>query len=165
MEQTLYIDAATSSSVNVVADPMERPDHMVKKYLVALNEREFLMVVRHFGTCDLYPTTKFEVFKLDFENRKWIEKNMLGDVVLFVGDKSSMFVQASAFRGCEPDYIYYTYDNVHTFTSVGTAGPVDYGVYNVKTKRLLKPYGKFAESLIKNAEQPPIWMSPNLLEL
>lgn len=44
-------------------------------------------------------TTKFEFFKVDVSEHKWIKINDVGDVALFVGEKSARSVSASGF-GC-----------------------------------------------------------------
>ncbi|CAN6565816.1 unnamed protein product [Malus baccata var. baccata] len=91
------------------------------------------------------PFYEFEVFKLDFIKGEWIAKNTLGDIALFVR--------------CEPDCIYCNHNYECMINNAGTLGPVDYGVYNVKTRMFSKAYGKFAKSLVKKAKQSPIWVS------
>ncbi|XP_059437047.1 F-box protein At2g26160-like [Corylus avellana] len=52
-------------------------------------------------------TEGFEVFVLDGKP-KWVETKSLGDGALFLGEKTSIYVSASDFPGCQPNSIYFT---------------------------------------------------------
>lgn len=52
---------------------------------------------------------KFKLFKLNFEERKWVEVKRLGFRAVFVDKKFSFSVFARDFAGCSSDVIYYNH--------------------------------------------------------
>lgn len=54
-----------------------------------------------------FPPFKFKLFKLNFEERKWVEVKRLGFRAVFVDKKFSFSVFARDFAGCSRDVIYY----------------------------------------------------------
>ncbi|PON66015.1 hypothetical protein PanWU01x14_112420 [Parasponia andersonii] len=78
----------------------------VKCYLVRSSKGELLQVERHLDSGEdgvtKHQTTDVRVFKLDFDGSqpRWIEIKSLDDATLFLGDNSSVSVQASNFVGC-----------------------------------------------------------------
>ncbi|XP_004309234.1 PREDICTED: F-box protein At2g26160-like [Fragaria vesca subsp. vesca] len=133
-----------------------------KKYLVYSNEKDLLLVHRHMEEVDARRTLKFVIYKLNFNKRKWIEINTLGDAALFVGDNSSFLVSASSFRGCIPNCIYYSHDSNNLDVRLGPDGPHDFGVYDVENKGFLTIDTTHVSTLVKMSEQPPIWILPTI---
>ncbi|ONI24694.1 hypothetical protein PRUPE_2G255700 [Prunus persica] len=145
-------------NINLVAAPLYETDIYIKAYLVGSNEEELLLVHRY----DTYThhgrvTNGFRVFKLDDDKYAWIEKNDLGDFALFVGDNSSISVVASKIQGCESNCIYF-YDDCDL--SLEYCSFTDFGVYNVKSQRILKP--AHIMTLMKKLKQSPIWFLPSV---
>ncbi|VVA10969.1 Hypothetical predicted protein [Prunus dulcis] len=93
---------------------------------------------------------------MDDDKYTWIEKNDLGDFALFVGDNSSISVVASKIQGCESNCIYFYDDNDLTKRDRSFT---DFGVYNIKSQRILKPARIM--TLMKKLKQPPIWFLPS----
>ncbi|KAF7150885.1 hypothetical protein RHSIM_Rhsim02G0226000 [Rhododendron simsii] len=60
-----------------------------------------------------YGVQEFQVFKVDLLNDGWTSEliQSLGDNALFLGDNSSISIEASKFPGIRPNCIYYTVDN------------------------------------------------------
>nr|XP_011470415.1 PREDICTED: F-box protein At2g26160-like [Fragaria vesca subsp. vesca] len=133
-----------------------------KNYLVYLNEKGLLLVHRLIVKDeDGRPrTVKFVIYKLNFNKRKWIEINTLGDVALFVGDNSSFSVTASSFRGCLPNSVYFSHDSNSQEEVLGADGPHDFGVYDFENKRFLTIDAVHVSTLAKLSKQPPIWIVP-----
>lgn len=136
------------------------------RYLVELSDhKELLMVQRYISSkFNQYGqryrvTTKFEVFKFDADEYKWIKINTLGDVALFVGENSSVSLLASNFLGCMPNCIYFLHDwdRVPRPTQ-----PRDFGLYSMKTQSFLPVTDTHAASLIKMSNLTPIWTVANI---
>jgi hypothetical protein len=74
---------------------------------------DILLVVRYIGLLTRPPikTFRFDVFKVDPEHEKLVEKvECLGDRVLFLGLKQSFSVSARDFPELKPNSIYFTHD-------------------------------------------------------
>ncbi|XP_034203892.1 putative F-box protein At5g55150 [Prunus dulcis] len=145
-------------NVNAVAPLFFETDLYIKAYLVGSNEEELLLVHRYSTfTCQCRVTNGFRLFKMDDDKYTWIEKNDLGDFALFVGDNSSISVVASKIQGCESNCIYFYDDNDLTKRDRSFT---DFGVYNIKSQRILKPARIM--TLMKKLKQPPIWFLPSV---
>ncbi|KAI5328865.1 hypothetical protein L3X38_028262 [Prunus dulcis] len=131
-----------------------------KTYIVDSNEKGFLIVKRYKIWKGDRPdakgvTFKFENFELNFDKRELIEKETLDDAALFLGDNSSMFVLASNLPRCQPNCIYFTSDYQRS-----SWVPEDFGVYNIKTQSISKPYTATAMTMLGRTKQPEIWVMP-----
>ena len=89
----------------------------IKSYIVRSNDGDILQVVRKYNWSDdlkIRITTKVAIFKLDFVDGGaiWVTVKNLGDVALFLGDNSSIYVCASDFVGCKSNCIYFSHDIV-----------------------------------------------------
>ncbi|XP_007211317.2 uncharacterized protein LOC18776316 [Prunus persica] len=131
-----------------------------KTYIVDSNEKGFLIVKRYKIWKGNWPdakaiTFKFEIFELNFDKHELIEKETLDDAALFLGDNSSMFVLASKLSGCQPNCIYFTSDYQRS-----SWVPEDFGVYNIKTQSISKPYTTTAMTLLGRTKRPEIWVMP-----
>ncbi|XP_004309236.1 PREDICTED: F-box protein At2g17036-like [Fragaria vesca subsp. vesca] len=133
-------------------------NYWAKNYLVCSKEKGLLLVHRLLDFEGGRHTTKFVVYKLNFNKRKWTEIDTLGDVALFVGDNSSFFV--AAFRGCLPNCIYFSHDSDCNEEVLGADGPRDFGVYDIENKRFLTIDTTYVSTLAKMSRQPPIWIVP-----
>ncbi|XP_021816911.1 F-box protein SKIP23-like [Prunus avium] len=131
-----------------------------KTYLLNSNEKGLLIVKRHANwegnVLDGKAVTyKFEIFELNFDKHEWIEKETLDDAALFLGNNSSVFVVASKFPGCQPNCIYFNSD-----WHPANWGPEDFGVYNIKTQSISKPYTTTAMALLGRTTRPAMWVVP-----
>ncbi|KAK9912668.1 hypothetical protein M0R45_036520 [Rubus argutus] len=91
---------------------------------------------------------------------EWDEKKTLGGIALYVGDNSSVSILASKFSKCQSNYIYFNHDNNRIKSDNGPFGPYDFGVYNVESQKISKPYTTHATTLLKMTKRPPIWVMP-----
>ncbi|CAL9008636.1 unnamed protein product, partial [Prunus brigantina] len=134
----------------------------VKQYLVALNEKDFIMVERYNTRDDdsKRETMEFKVFEFSFVKCDWVETNNLGDVAIFVGDNSSIYVVASNDYGCQSNCIYFTHDYYRIRMDFKPWGPNDIGVYNIKTRSISQPFTENAMTMMKLTNRPPIWIAP-----
>ncbi|CAL9030034.1 unnamed protein product [Prunus brigantina] len=133
--------------------------HSIKTYIVDSNEKGFLIVKRYKIWKGIWPdgkavTFKFKIFELNLDKHELIEKETLDDAALFLGDNSSMFVLASKLPGCQPNCIYFTSDYHSSWV------PEDFGVYNIKTQSISKPYTATAMALLGRTKRPAIWVMP-----
>ncbi|KAM5566276.1 F-box protein [Rosa sericea] len=131
------------------------------KYLVVLNDKELLMVIRYYDYgAELRVTVGFKIFEFNFHKCDWSERDTLGNVALFLGDNSSVSTPVSNFPECQSNCIYF----IHDMDRDGYYYPVpshsDFGVYDVKTKKILPPFSMHATTLVKDTKWPPIWVVP-----
>lgn len=141
-------------------------ESQMMRYLVELSDhKELLMVQRYISSkFNQYGqryrvTTKFEVFKFDADEYKWIKISTLGDVALFVGENSSISLLASNFLECMPNCIYF----LHDWDRVPRpTRPRDFGLYSMKTQSFLPVTDTHAASLIKMSNLTPIWTVANI---
>ncbi|KAB2604476.1 F-box protein SKIP23-like [Pyrus ussuriensis x Pyrus communis] len=167
--QLLSFDITTRFSSDIKFITTRRANEcFTTLYLVSVNEEELLMVVRyidHDYDREKRVTEKFEIFKLDYLKREWIEKKGLGDVALFLGDNSTVAVLASDIPGCRSNCIYFTHDHDRQTTiEFGGRGPHDLGVYDLESRIVdsQRPFtfSKLAMKMVGNSIRPPIWIVP-----
>ncbi|CAL8127200.1 unnamed protein product [Prunus armeniaca] len=158
----LSFDGVDQFKCNVESKVNNTEQTSEKKYLMALNEKDFLMVERYTTWDDdsKRETMEFKVFEFSFVKGDWIETNNLGDVAIFVGDNSSIYVVASNDYGCQPNCIYFTHDNYRIRMDFKPWGPNDIGVYNIKTRSISQSFTKDAMTMMKLMNRPPIWIAP-----
>ena len=77
-----------------------------------------------------YGTMGFEVFEVDLGGGKWKELKSLGNRALFLGNNSSISVEASDFSGCRANCIYFIGSYPDTYWSIPGGGGRDMGIYN-----------------------------------
>ncbi|KAM6579821.1 hypothetical protein CsatA_003595 [Cannabis sativa] len=144
-----------------------RGDLFIRRYLVVSSfTGELLCVEREvFWNEDGYDeriTKNFRVLKLDLDgdNRcgKWLEKKSLGDIVLFVGDNSSIVVLASEFN-IQPNCIYFTHDEIFGLPTK-TDRNCDLGVYNLDDQSFNFNYNLPSTIFHRILKRPPIWIEP-----
>lgn len=132
-----------------------------RNYLIHTDDGGLLMVQRILGwQVDKCVTIEFKIFELNSEKFEWTEKTTLGNTAFFVGDNSSVSVLASKFPECQPNCIYFNQDNNHMDSEIRPCGPHDFGVYNVESKQISKPYTTNAMSRLKKTKLHPIWVVP-----
>lgn len=115
VEDKFYVveEGATLFSFDITSQCISNKQMVAQgiEYLVVLNSKELLMVLRYITFKDrCRVTTKVEIFELNFDKYEWIEKNTLGDVAIFLGDNFSIYVVASNFSGCRLNCIYFNHD-------------------------------------------------------
>ncbi|KAH6782773.1 hypothetical protein C2S52_000335 [Perilla frutescens var. hirtella] len=131
------------------------------KYLVdAMGD--LLLVARHLDFeidieyyLEVCKTVKFNVFRFDWNGRKWESLASLDDKVLLLGENSSLALRASDYAGCRGNRIYFT-DDYSGANSDSIAGDHDIGVYNLVDGSIdeLPCYHRNSHW--------PIWITPNL---
>ncbi|XP_047329684.1 F-box protein SKIP23-like [Impatiens glandulifera] len=126
---------------------------LVTRYL------DYLFIDNQFGM--EFKTVEFKVHKLDISGPpKWDRVESLGNLMLFLGENSSMAFSASDFHGCKGNSIYFT-DDYSDLSFDGCVGNQDIGIYNFDDDTLEQlpcyPYN----SNFRLRWPPPIWISPN----
>ncbi|KAK9741941.1 hypothetical protein RND81_03G138700 [Saponaria officinalis] len=87
-----------------------------------------------------YRTIDFQVYRLNFTDRKWEEIQDLGDVALIVGNNSSMCVPITSSKSMHRNCIYFTDDEYDTWGSSEEKSGHDIGVYDIKSRQIRKFY-------------------------
>ncbi|KAF5198529.1 hypothetical protein FRX31_011888 [Thalictrum thalictroides] len=106
-----------------------------------------------------YKTQKFDVYKLDFSNRKWEQVNSLGEYCLFLGFSTSVSVPVTNNSGTlKKNCIYFTDDFLYGYRGFGIPGGSDMGVFDMEDKSIQPHYR--GESTCYYS--PPIWLIPTL---
>ncbi|KAK9945387.1 hypothetical protein M0R45_010907 [Rubus argutus] len=157
------VTAQSNSDMELVARITVRQVMADKKYLVYSNGKELLMVIRYLAYDDgKRSTVGFLVYELNFDKCDWVARNNLGDdVALFVGDNSTVSVSASK-SGCFPNCIYFIHDSDCNGYDIDRRNNLDFGIYNVETKSITKPYAPHVGSLVEMTKVPPVWVVPTL---
>ncbi|KAJ6336383.1 hypothetical protein OIU76_006569 [Salix suchowensis] len=108
----------------------------------------------------IYKTARFEVFKLDLNGPRWERVTSLGDMMLFIGDNSSLALSSSGLSGCTGDCIYYT-DDYSANNYDGHVGEHDLGIFKLSDGSIepLPCYPRNSYSRLQCP--PPLWISPN----
>ncbi|KAI5347004.1 hypothetical protein L3X38_014883 [Prunus dulcis] len=90
----LSFDGVDQFKCNVESKANNTEQTSEKKYLVALNEKDFLMVERYTTWDDdsKRETMEFKVFEFSFVKCDWIETNNLGDVSIFLMNRSPIWI-------------------------------------------------------------------------
>ncbi|XP_074289460.1 F-box protein SKIP23-like [Silene latifolia] len=112
---------------------------------------DLLMVVRykenvmneldtHYDYDIIYRTIYFQVYKLNPKERKWEYIEDLGDVMLFVGDNSSMSTLLVHDKCLQRNCIYFTDDESVEWQMVTEGGGHDMGVYDIKYGQVRRFY-------------------------
>ncbi|GMN43364.1 hypothetical protein TIFTF001_012567 [Ficus carica] len=134
-EMALIRPAKDTAWTKIVVDDTTMPwDMMCQKndmYVLLQGARDYL------NWPDVRANTRVmkqvKVYKLELKGSRWVDIEDLGDDnVLFSGDNSSICMAASNFVGCQPNCIYFTHD--YDSVGIGSFGPVDMCVYNLKDK-------------------------------
>lgn len=136
------------------------------QYLVEASG-ELLLITRYLDyvfiehQCGMeFKTVQFKVHKLDISGPKWESVETLGDLMLFLGENSSLAFSASDFPECKGNRIYFT-DDYSDLNYDGCLGNQDIGIYDFDDDSLeplpCYPYN----SNIRLRWPPPIWVSPN----
>ncbi|XP_062005575.1 uncharacterized protein LOC133722718 [Rosa rugosa] len=128
----------------------------IKRYIVDLNEKKLMLVQRYMiREGGKFVTQKFKIFELSFDKC---------DAALFVGNMNTISVLASSSSRSQADCIYFNQDNDYlTDYDVRflTISNDDFGVYNMKTKSISKPFsGDAMTFLVEKTELPPVWVVP-----
>ncbi|XP_074289459.1 putative F-box protein At5g55150 [Silene latifolia] len=85
----------------------------------------------------IYRTIYFQVYKLNPKEKKWEYIEDLGDVMLFVGDNSSMSTLLVHNKCLQRNCIYFTDDESVEWPMVTEGGGHDMGVYDIKYGQLV----------------------------
>ncbi|KAF5199489.1 F-box skip23-like protein [Thalictrum thalictroides] len=164
-------DDVHSSKACVLTERLPKKTVQENMYLVELLG-ELLLVIKFVLDLDdrededneeiklpAYKTEKFEIYKLDFANKKWKEVNSLGEYCLFLGFNTSVSVRAvSGFL--KKNCIYFTDDFTLGYRGNRIPGGSDMGVFDLEDKSIQPHYR--GESTCYYS--PPIWLIPTSLE-
>ncbi|KAJ4977914.1 hypothetical protein NE237_008694 [Protea cynaroides] len=100
--------------------------------------------IDNYSDLDEYPsgygTTKgFDVYKFNFDNRKWMQVKSLENCAFFVGNNTSLAIfPSNQYPGCEPNCIYFT-DSSDQGSYYETSGH-DMGVFRMDTRKIQPHY-------------------------
>ncbi|KAF9616480.1 hypothetical protein IFM89_029777 [Coptis chinensis] len=103
-----------------------------------------------------YVTDWFEVYKLNFDAKKWIVLSDFGDYSIFIGTNSSFAISTSEYPGFKANYIYFTDDHEECYKF---GGGHNMGFYDFDNQR----FGSFyvGEDII-SFFCPPLFFRPSL---
>ncbi|KAK2994483.1 hypothetical protein RJ640_021288 [Escallonia rubra] len=101
-----------------------------------------------------YRTLRFQVYRLNFGERRWEEVKDLGDRVLFLGGNQSVFLLAGELSG---NSIYFIDDYWSRMDESYLYGGHDLGVFSLESG-VIEPFYPCDSGKI---EPPPIWVVPN----
>ncbi|KAK9740506.1 hypothetical protein RND81_03G040900 [Saponaria officinalis] len=87
-----------------------------------------------------YRTIDFQVYRLNFKDRKWEEIQDFGDVALIVGNNSSMCVPIASSKSMRRSCIYFTDDEYEMWGASKEKSGHDIGVYDTECKQIWKLY-------------------------
>ncbi|XP_074286885.1 F-box protein SKIP23-like isoform X1 [Silene latifolia] len=110
----------------------------------------------------VYRTIEFKIYKLNPKDQNWENIKDLGDIVLFVGDNSSMSVSLAHAKGLRQNSVYFTDDDTESWLCPPEQGGIlagrDMGVFNLRTNRIERFYeGNDRRSSICS----PTWFIPH----
>uniref|UniRef100_A0A5B6YLY7 KIB1-4 beta-propeller domain-containing protein n=1 Tax=Davidia involucrata TaxID=16924 RepID=A0A5B6YLY7_DAVIN len=152
-----------------------------KKYIVESSSGDLLMVHRYycFGIDDngeivtydrlkddgndfsTYPskrtTLAFDVYKLDFDKKKWEYVPSLGDEALFLGLNHSVSLSVRDLPELSGNSIYFTCIDAELCLNMSD-GSHDMGVFNLEDNSITPLYQ--CTSISKRIQPPPIWIVP-----
>ncbi|KAL5570062.1 hypothetical protein UlMin_026637 [Ulmus minor] len=134
-----------------------------KRYLVKSCKGDILQVERYLTwgiNTERIITEKFNVFKLDMEQQRWIGIKDLGDESLFLGDNSSISISTSNFVSCQCNCIYFTHDQ--DLVRSNKSGHIDIGVYNMETESSTLHFNIDSSTFTKMFRRAPIWLVPTI---
>ncbi|KAL5537389.1 hypothetical protein UlMin_045542 [Ulmus minor] len=139
-------------NINLVKGQRSAKAILGRRYLVKYLEEELLIVERYSKQDINYNRRvfKFKVFKLDLKRSRWIKIKSLGKTALFLGDNSSISINASNFDGCQHNCIY------------GSHGPCDLGVYNLESGIFVWRYNIELDVIATMNKRPPVWLVPTI---
>lgn len=104
-----------------------------------------------------YRTVQFHVYKLDFDQKTWLQVESLNGCALFVGGNHSVSVVAKDHPGCKSDAIYFTDDYWERIDEDYSYGGHDIGIFKLGDGSI--------EPLLncdqEKTEPPPFWIVPN----
>ncbi|KAL2470283.1 DUF295 domain-containing protein [Abeliophyllum distichum] len=104
-----------------------------------------------------YKTVRFDVYKLDSKQKKWLEVESLNDIALFVGGNHSALLQVKEYPGCKANAIYFTDDYWDRMDEDIYYGGHDMGVFNMRDESI-EP---FFDCDQERFEPPTFWIVPN----
>ncbi|KAF9616485.1 hypothetical protein IFM89_029782 [Coptis chinensis] len=99
----------------------------------------------------------FEVYRLDFSAKKWIELTEFGDNSLFIGTNSSFAISTTEYPGLKSNYIYFTDDHAECYYN-GDGGH-NMGFYDFDNQKFGSIY--VGEDII-SFFCPPLFFRPSL---
>ncbi|XP_027063202.1 putative F-box protein At5g55150 [Coffea arabica] len=133
-------------------DELERAQLCRKKYLVD-SSGELLLVLRL--------TKCFDVFKLDFDENKWMKVTSLGGRSLFLGTNECISVCAGDYINpglrLREDSIYFTCVDAEVEPNT-TSGAYHLGVFSMKNREIDVLY----QDEYRKMDPHPVWIFPGL---
>ncbi|KMT16001.1 hypothetical protein BVRB_3g051830 [Beta vulgaris subsp. vulgaris] len=137
-----------------------------KFYIVVLETTQTLLVIhrlvhlkRRKDINKYWNTLSFQLFELDVDTGKARQVKNIGNRALFVGYNSTFFVEASSAsdkRGCRPNCIYFTDDNMEYWLSSFEGGGMDMGIFSLDQRKVVAPDYQGPPQF--SQETPPIWL-------
>ncbi|KAH7573154.1 hypothetical protein JRO89_XS03G0079500 [Xanthoceras sorbifolium] len=104
-----------------------------------------------------YRTLLFHFYKLDFDEKRWIEVESLGDSALFLGGSDSISVSSSSLSGYKKNSIYFTDDYWDRMEEDYLYGGHDMGVFSME-EQMVEPIYQSGSMKI---QPPPCWVAPS----
>ncbi|PIA56621.1 hypothetical protein AQUCO_00700757v1 [Aquilegia coerulea] len=107
----------------------------------------------------MYEIEEFELYKLDFTNKKWEEVNNLGEYCLILGHNTSVSILASDYSdSLQKNCIYFMHDFTAGCSGTKTIMGYAMGVFDLEDRRI-RPHYKGISTCFYS---PPLWFIPTL---
>ncbi|GKU89857.1 hypothetical protein SLEP1_g3938 [Rubroshorea leprosula] len=135
-------------------------DCVLSRYIVE-SEGEILQVI-NFICCRAHKAKLFQVYKLDSENRRWVEVKSLRDQSLVIGRNHSVSVSTKDMKFCKGNSIYFTND-YWAFVPEANRLPYEYefGAYTLEDGKISQVFEFDVESLKNEQLLLPCWIVPH----
>ncbi|KAG8369756.1 hypothetical protein BUALT_Bualt14G0046800 [Buddleja alternifolia] len=101
-----------------------------------------------------YKTVDFKVYKLDLDNKNWIEVECLGDFAMFLGGNQSMMLSTTIHRELKRNVIYFTDDYWDRMNEDYNYGGPDMGIYDMEEESIME-----CEEQLQRIVPPPFWIT------
>ena len=97
-------------------------------------------------------TKRFRILEFDFEKRAWITLKSIDGRALFLGENTSVCVNAADYTGCRPNCVYFTHDiDLTRLTN-------DIGVYDIASGKIEHHFHINPDIISSTRKRPPIWV-------
>ncbi|XP_042503588.1 putative F-box protein At5g55150 [Macadamia integrifolia] len=153
-----------------ISEPPEDYDICAMSYLVE-SEGELFLLARILYLGYVQPpkgkkqfvreTDGFNVYKFNFDDKKWTKVKSLDNRAFFVGTNASFAIFPTNHSGCESNCIYYTDDDTYslmTDSSIKGGAGKDMGVFRMETEELDDHYDG---PNIRTYICAPFWICPS----
>ncbi|GLT37307.1 hypothetical protein SLA2020_116340 [Shorea laevis] len=143
-----------------ITNTIRRKHYLVELHGEILLARRFV-VLRQGDHQIPHKTQLFQVYKLNFDEQKWVNVESLGDYSLFLGGNESATISTKNSSTCKANSVYFTDDGwFRRIYGNETIGGRDMGIYNIEDGSIEEIYEIGRETI--NIDPSPCWLVPHL---